>query len=169
MDYHARLAALFRHAPPLGTAAAGDERPVGFKDGQQGLQRTDIHEFVIMPGIIGQKDLPRDLAAHDPGKFVQNGVRVQRTPQTRGPAGVIDIFALEFAEIQDAWLELNRQVAEDSASLQTPQNMDQPGRVRRRDIQNLNGQNLARVRVLDEGDMLIRPLKDYRVRFSAAA
>jgi hypothetical protein len=109
------------------------------KDGLRGLQWTDIDKFIIMPGIIGQEDLPRDLAAHYARKVASYGVRVQRTPQTRGPAGEIDIFAREFADIQDSGGKLNRQVAQDPASLQTPQNMDQPGWIRRGDIQNLDG------------------------------
>ena len=139
MDHYSRLAALAGHAPPLGTAASGDKRPIWFEDGLHGLQGTYIDKFVIMTGIIGQEDLPRDLAAHYAGKVASHGVRIQRTPQTRGPAGKIDIFAREFAEIQDSGGKLNRQVAQDPASLQTPQNMDQPGRIRRGDIQNLDG------------------------------
>ena len=133
------------------------------------MQGADIDKLEILAGISGQKDLARDLAAHNPGVLVHHFVRVQRAPQARGPARVINAIAIKPAQIQDVRHKTNRQVPQDAAGLQAGQNVNQPGRIGGRDIQDLDGQDLGGVGVFDKGDVLILPPKDDRVCLSAPA
>jgi len=160
MHYHSQEAVLPDQASSLRFAAAGNERPLWRHAGK----RADIEEIMRFVPVAGEKDLPRDLTAHNPGMVMRHPVSVQGLTQPGSPAGIVNILAPNSSQIQDAGQELDGQVSQDAAAFQPLQGIDQPGRIGRRDVQDLNIQDLARIGLVDEGDVLIRPLEDDRIR-----
>jgi hypothetical protein len=153
----------------LRLAATSDKRPARLKDRIPALYRADVYEFVIFVGVCVEKDLPRDLTAHNPRTSMDHSIGVQRSAQAGSPTGIIDAVAVKPAQVHYAKSEAQHQISQDATALQILQDVSQPGRIWRRYIQNIDGQYLARIRIFYKGYMLIRALEDHGVDFSVFA